>query len=345
MPAMVTPKRERTLSPLDDDPNPPRTASRALHDAILLVSSSPGLETTGLDIRLLAILSEAVALTTALEDRELEHDRKRVKLEHASVEPAVALAPAQVAQAPPPAAQPADKTPMPSFWGLGAIQGELSDAEFDILHDIEASLPLLDKLGILLRPFKSHVDSKVSLLEWEALLPVKVADSNWRGAFFRPRVIFSDKYPSQPPSVKLASDFYHPNAYPSGTVLPCWPKPDVAAETWPAELAKPCEPFILSGQAETRGSRWVEFAKVPPHLRLPLYLETCRTVLTTERLEHAAQLPAYSLAKNEPVKYRQMVAVLADTLKPTSTDLAHLAEAAARAKWRTENGLDLPLEP
>lgn len=78
------------------------------------------------------------------------------------------------------------------------------------------------------------------------------------------------EYPSQPPSVKLASDFYHPNAYPSGTVLPCWPKPDVAAETWPAELAKPCEPFILSGQAETRGSRWVEFAKVPPHLRLPL---------------------------------------------------------------------------
>lgn len=40
-----------------------------------------------------------------------------------------------------------------------------------------------------------------------------------------------------------------------------------------------------------------------------------------------------------------MAAVLAGTLKPTSTDLAHLAEAAARAKWRTENGLDSPLEP
>jgi len=39
-----------------------------------------------------------------------------------------------------------------------------------------------------------------------------------------------------------------------------------------------------------------------------------------------------------------MVAVLADTPKPTSTDLAHLAEAAQRTRWRTDNGLELPLE-
>jgi len=203
-------KRERSITPADNAPAPTPTASSAIHRAIALVSSTSPARRLDLDVQLLAILSEAAALSTAQEDRELEHDRKRIKHERPSVEPQAADA----AQLPPAAAQQGDKAPMPSFWGLSAIQGELSILEDTVLRDIEAGLPLLDKLvrpplptlpcllspartnasalqGILLRPVKGS-DDKVNLLEWEALFSVKVADSNWRGAFFRPRVIFTN---------------------------------------------------------------------------------------------------------------------------------------------------------
>ncbi|KPV72751.1 uncharacterized protein RHOBADRAFT_46346 [Rhodotorula graminis WP1] len=328
---MVTPKRERSLSLADD--NPPRTASRALRDAIQLVSTSSPLDISpALDAQLLVLLSDAVTLTTALEDRELEHDRKRVKLEHASVEPAAALA--RAADAPPRAGPPVAKAPMPSFYGLDTVQGALSDAEYAVLHDVEAGLPLLDTLGILLRPVKSHDDGKVNLLEWEALFPVKAPESNWRGAFFQPRVIFSDNYPSQPPKVKLAPSFFHPNVWPSGTVAPSWPERQAVADTWSAELLAVYGALGLKGRIASRNTPHDVLVKVPEHLRLPLYLEACRAVLTSERLDEPASLEAWSTIKKEPAKYRS----------PTSTDLAHLADAAARAEWRTENGLDLPLD-
>ena len=203
-------KRERSITPADNAPAPTPTASSAIHRAIALVSSTSPARRLDLDVQLLAIISEAAALSTAQEDRELDHDRKRIKHERPSLEPQAANA----AQLPPAAAQQGDRAPMPSFWGLSAIQGELSDLEDTVLRDIEAGLPLLDKLvrpplptlpcllspartdasplqGILLRPVKGS-DDKVNLLEWEALFSVKVADSNWRGAFFRPRVIFTN---------------------------------------------------------------------------------------------------------------------------------------------------------
>ncbi|GAA5847533.1 hypothetical protein JCM9279_005283 [Rhodotorula babjevae] len=333
---MAPVKREHSPSPVDRKPDLPRTASRALQHSIALLSSSTDLP-PALYAQLLASLSDAVALTTAQEERETEQDRKRVKLEQAAPAaapaPAPDLAPAPAADPPgaPEVAQPVEKTPMPSFWGLATLQGELEQLEVNILHDIEAGLPLLDRL--------SNADGKISLLEWEALLPVHDVKSNWRGAFFRPRVIFNDKYPARPPQVKLSSGFFHPNVYPSGSVAPFWPESQNVTDEWPAELVAASTALGLQGRVPAK-----DFDQLPSHLRLPLYLGACRAVLKTEQPEDPAQLEAYTLIKKEPAKYRQMVAVLADTLKPTSTDLAHLADAAARARWRTDNGLDLPLE-
>ncbi|GAA5981389.1 hypothetical protein JCM11641_005303 [Rhodosporidiobolus odoratus] len=57
-----------------------------------------------------------------------------------------------------------------------------------VLRDIEAGLPLLDKLGILLRPVRGE-DGKIDLLVWEAALQMPT-DSNWARALFKPKVFF-----------------------------------------------------------------------------------------------------------------------------------------------------------
>lgn len=104
-------KRERSITPADNAPAPTPTASSAIHRAIALVSSTSPARRLDLDVQLLAILSVAAALSTAQEDRELDHDRKRIKHERPSVEPQAA----EAAQVPPAAAQQGDRAPMPSF--------------------------------------------------------------------------------------------------------------------------------------------------------------------------------------------------------------------------------------
>ena len=41
--------------------------------------------------------------------------------------------------------------------------------------------------------------------------------TSWEGGIYRGKMYFKDEFPSTPPKVQLAKDFFHPNIYPSGT--------------------------------------------------------------------------------------------------------------------------------
>ncbi|KAB0401625.1 hypothetical protein E2I00_007283, partial [Balaenoptera physalus] len=41
----------------------------------------------------------------------------------------------------------------------------------------------------------------------------------WEGGLFKLRMLFKDDYPSSPPKCKFEPPLFHPNVYPSGTIL------------------------------------------------------------------------------------------------------------------------------
>ena len=70
--------------------------------------------------------------------------------------------------------------------------------------------------GFVARP--ETVDGAVNLLRWECSIPGR-KDTLWAGGFYPLTMEFSEDYPSKPPKCKFPQGFFHPNIYPSGTVL------------------------------------------------------------------------------------------------------------------------------
>ncbi|GAA5941070.1 hypothetical protein JCM10213_001705 [Rhodosporidiobolus nylandii] len=319
-------KRRRSSSP-SPAPAPPACASRAIQSSIALLSSSPDVP-ADLFARLLASLGEAHGLAVKQEAEADEQDRKRVKREED--EPAQReMRQAEVQTEEEKAEEPL-KPPMPR-WGLSNVQGELSELERMILRDVEAGLPLLDKLGILLRPVKA-ADGKVDLLEWEAALPMPT-DSNWARSLPKPRLFFHDQYPQGPPKIKMLEGFFHPNCYPSGTVGAArkglsrlrWGR-----HAWGDMLEQVYEKYGIEATAD-RAKLGQDFASLPPTLRLPILLEIHRQVLAYENLDDPTQLEPYQLAK---AQVQQLVL----TMLPTPPDHGDLIQAQRRAEWRKATG-------
>ncbi|BGP52398.1 SUMO conjugating enzyme Hus5 [Rhodotorula kratochvilovae] len=324
---MAQVKRERTASP---PPAAPRSASRALQSSIALLSASSEVP-PALYAQLLASLSDACGLAVAQEAREDERDRKRVKVEERDDEPPARRSGMKDAQM-----QTEERVlPLPERWGLASVQGELSELERMVLRDVEAGLPLLDKLGILLRPLRG-ADGKISLLEWETALPMP-AGSNWTGALPKPRVIFAEGYPAQPPKVKLSANFYHPNVFPSGTIGHKRPTSlkDVASP-WARELAEVCAQFGVAPDT-TMGDAFVAF---PPRLRLPILLKTLSMQFAFEDPDNPSQLEAYTTAKKDPDAYLAKIRAFLPSLAPSPQDIEDQAEARRRAVWRTRAGVE-----
>ncbi|BGP44151.1 SUMO conjugating enzyme Hus5 [Rhodotorula kratochvilovae] len=317
---MAQVKRERTASP---PPAAPRTASRALQASIALLSASSEVP-PALYAQLLASLSDACGLAVAQEAREDERDRKRVKVEERDEgEPprGSGMKDAQV--------QTEERVPpLPERWGLASRM---------VLRDVEAGLPLLDKMGILLRPLKG-ADGKISLLEWETALPMP-AGSNWAKALPKPRVVFPENYPAAPPKVRLPADFYHPNVFPSGTVWPHWPRPERMSPAWGPDLPRMLERYELLTRRPRRLPQ-DDYADLPPKLRLPLYLEACRLTLAHENLEDPTQIQPYTVAKKDPETYRAKIRALLPSLAPSPQDIEDQAVARRRAAWRARAGVE-----
>ncbi len=70
--------------------------------------------------------------------------------------------------------------------------------------------------GFFARPRKEE-DGSTNLMQWECGIPGKKG-TPWEGGTYTLTVVFSDDFPSKPPTCKFVPVLFHPNVYPSGTV-------------------------------------------------------------------------------------------------------------------------------
>ena len=70
--------------------------------------------------------------------------------------------------------------------------------------------------GFVAKPTQNP-DGTLNLKVWEFAIPGKKS-TPWEGGLYKGTMNFSDEYPTSPPKVQFAPDFFHPNVYPSGTV-------------------------------------------------------------------------------------------------------------------------------
>merc|ERR1712008_282424 len=52
---------------------------------------------------------------------------------------------------------------------------------------------------------------------WEIMI-MGPPDTHYEGGFFKASMKFPQDYPNMPPTLKITSDFWHPNVYPDGRV-------------------------------------------------------------------------------------------------------------------------------
>ncbi|GAA6032181.1 hypothetical protein JCM8097_007111 [Rhodosporidiobolus ruineniae] len=129
-------------------PSPPRqapaTASRAIQSTIALLSSHH--LPSAVFRSLLDSLSDAHGAAVTQEDAHEKREGKRVKVERVHV--AVQTDPVEEEQPAVEEEKEEDDPPVPPMprWSLQAVQGELSELERMVMRDVEAALPLLDKL-------------------------------------------------------------------------------------------------------------------------------------------------------------------------------------------------------
>ena len=71
--------------------------------------------------------------------------------------------------------------------------------------------------GFIARPTKAP-DGSLNLMLWECAIPGKPT-TDWEDGLFKIKMVFKDDYPSSPPKCKFDPPLFHPNVYPSGTVL------------------------------------------------------------------------------------------------------------------------------
>ncbi|SAL95609.1 hypothetical protein [Absidia glauca] len=56
-----------------------------------------------------------------------------------------------------------------------------------------------------------------NIYQWEIMV-MGAPDTLYEGGFFKALMTFPSTYPIMPPTLKFASEMYHPNVYPDGTV-------------------------------------------------------------------------------------------------------------------------------
>ncbi|GAA6032175.1 hypothetical protein JCM8097_007109 [Rhodosporidiobolus ruineniae] len=361
-------KRKRSLCP---SPEPP-SASRAIQSSIALLSTHGNLPPTVFS-RLLKSLSHAHAIAVEQEgDAAPKEEKKRVmkrlrfqtperwdKEEDVDEKPDLGVGPSraredvkplvgradQAGEAVPAQAAPAP-LPLPPLprWSLAGVQGRLTPAEKAILKDIEEGFPLLDQLGILVRPLRLN-EGKIDLLQWEVALSMP-PDSNWARSLVRARLVFSPDYPRTPPLVQLPAAFFHPNVHFGGALAfsrsdarPVWGT-DKYAELAEKYLPEPTEEEAAEEARTGRQKPWPAglYPALPSSIRLPFYLAAAQQQFAFEDLRHFKNPEAYKLAKYHPAQYKETVHKLVLRMLPTRADLDDLIEARRRAKYRKATG-------
>ncbi|GAA5958957.1 hypothetical protein JCM3765_000785 [Sporobolomyces pararoseus] len=290
---------------------PPETASRAIQDAITSLASSSSDLSPDLYSKLLGSLS--TAHTKALEQ---EREDTEVKVEQEEKTPA-------------PSASNGSSSVSPLRLWTTTIEGELKDLERRILEDIEAGMPKLDELGFLIRPL--CVDGKIDIMNWTFAIPGR-AGTEWDGCLFKGSLTFPSEYPQIPPKLKTEPHLFHPNVYPSGTLLPAFNPGDESFD-WPADGEHP----LYTGCSGKSGKSLIfvkAFSTFHSSIRLPLLLNGCRRLIHFHQLNSPAQLEAYTLAKKDPTAYSARQKEEAKIHRPTRRDLVDLAEAQKRVELR-----------
>ncbi|GAA5904154.1 hypothetical protein JCM6882_003962 [Rhodosporidiobolus microsporus] len=316
-------KRER--SPSAAPPAAPASASSSIKSTIALLSTAQDVP-PALYAQLLASLGKAHGLAVKQEQREDERDQKRVKREVESVPAAAEDSKEEEAQ--PAEAEQEEQPAWPALprWGFANVQGELSELERVVLKEIEATLPLLDKLGILLRPVKQS-DGRIDLTVWETALPMPTT-SNWARALPKAQVFFPPCYPEKPPKIKFRAGLYHPNLYPSGTLgaygKKCGRSLSDYLKCWPGSADELRAKGSLSEQ-QNQAPVEESYACLPASL------------FAFEEADKPCQLEPYQA-------YNAKVHDLILTLLPTPLDHEDLIEAQRRVAWREKSGVVVSME-
>ncbi|GAA6003685.1 hypothetical protein JCM10207_003546 [Rhodosporidiobolus poonsookiae] len=348
---MAQPKRSRSPAPEPEGSASLPSATAAVRSTIRLLSSLDNLPADLYD-RVLDSLRDAHTTAAAQEQRlvvkqeEVEDERakKRVKVEgeQTADKPRTALKDAMVQTS-----MDDCKPPWPA-WVVARAAGETSGADDAVSKEVEAALPLLDELGFILRPSEdpaAEADREV----WEAFLPMP-DDSNWAGAIFKPKLLFTRCHPEKNPRVKMPLGFFHPNTFPSGTIAITGIVPGLAQRLHSSRIdlgdgLRMVWSLLMQGFSGAKGTRSAVLKELDalystwsPLLRIPLLLEICRLTFAYENLDDPSQLEPYQMAKKQPNEYKAKVSELALEMQPSAADNEAFAEASRRAAWRKAAG-------
>ena len=85
----------------------------------------------------------------------------------------------------------------------------------------QANLLLMKQLKDLnkhpVEGFSAGLVDEGNVFEWEIMI-MGPPDTHYEGGFFKASMKFPQDYPNMPPTLKITSDFWHPNVYPDGKV-------------------------------------------------------------------------------------------------------------------------------
>lgn len=65
--------------------------------------------------------------------------------------------------------------------------------------------------------FSAGLTNESNPFEWEIMI-IGVPDTPYEGGFFNAIMNFPTEYPNKPPTLRITSDFWHPNVYEDGRV-------------------------------------------------------------------------------------------------------------------------------
>ncbi|GAA6062892.1 hypothetical protein JCM10212_002114 [Sporobolomyces blumeae] len=206
------PLRRRISSASTWTSTSPSPSSAIQHAISTLAASSADLD-PALFANLLRSLSDAYSSVLKSEGTLVKRDPDA---QSPRQEPTPPPRPAGEAAVPPPAVRAPVEDAKPFTWrdqcGI-ALENELTDVTKLIIADVDAAMPKLDELGILLRPFAK--EGKLDLMEWTFALPGR-AGTEWAGSLVKGFLTFPPEYPLQMPKLKTSPPLFHPNVWPSG---------------------------------------------------------------------------------------------------------------------------------
>jgi ubiquitin-conjugating enzyme E2 G1 len=132
--------------------------------------------------------------------------------------------------------------------------------------------------------FSAGLKDEANVFEWEVMI-MGPPDTAYEGGFFKALMTFPKDYPNSPPTLKIVSDFWHPNVYPDGRVC--------------ISILHP--PGEDSYGYESASERWL-----PIHTVQSILLSVI-SMLASPNCDSPANLDAAKEAREEPEAFKKKV--------------------------------------